>query len=97
MTGISIAGVGIAVATLAMALFTRVPKLRAGKPKRPERWEKAEIMRQLLALSELENSRAATASSVRFSARTSPLGVRPRHANLRTTAKSTLPIGPKTS
>jgi hypothetical protein len=97
MSGISIPGIGIALATLAIALFPRVPKLRIGKPKRPERWEKAEIIRQLLALSELEDRRAARASSVRFSAPTSTLGTRPSHANLKTTAKSTLPIRPKTS
>jgi len=94
MTGISIAGIGIALAMLAIAVFARVPK---SKPKRAERWEKAEIMRQLLALSELENGGRATASSVRFRAPASKLGIRPSHANLKTTAKSTLPIRARTS
>jgi hypothetical protein len=95
MTGISIAGVGIALAILAIAVIARVPK-RARKPKRAERWEKAEIVKQLLALSELENRRAAAASSVRFRAPAPRLGIRPGHANLKTTAKSAL-SRPKTS
>jgi len=97
MTGISIAGVGVALVMLAIAVFARAPK-RRGKPKRAERWEKAEIVRQLLALSELENRRAAaTASSLRFCAPRSTLGIRPSHANLKATAKSALPSRPKTS
>jgi hypothetical protein len=96
MTGISIAGLGIALAILAIAVFTRAQK-RAGKPKRAERWEKAEIVRQLLALSELENRRTAATSSTRFVTPTPRLGIRPSHANLKTTAKSALPSHPKTS
>ena len=33
-----------------------IMKVRAAKPKKPERWEKAQIVKRLLALSEQENS-----------------------------------------
>jgi hypothetical protein len=50
MTEIVTASAGIAVLTLIVVL------LGNRKPKRPEKWEKAAIMKQLLALSEREES-----------------------------------------
>jgi Protein of unknown function (DUF2934) len=46
----------------ALAVFAILAKICAGKPKRAEKWEKAEIVKQLLALSERENSISPIAS-----------------------------------
>ena len=43
----------------ALAVFAILAKYCAGEPKRPEKWEKGEIIKQLVALSEGENSTAA--------------------------------------
>lgn len=37
-----------------LAVFAIIMKVRARKPKRPEKWEKAQIMKRLIALSESE-------------------------------------------
>jgi Flp pilus assembly protein TadB len=50
MTGMLMASAVVAVLVLALALLAN------RKPKRAEKWEKAEIMKQLLALSEREES-----------------------------------------
>jgi hypothetical protein len=57
MTSIIIIGVVIALAAIVFAAMKWGPK-----PKKAKRGEKAEIMKQLLALSDLENSMAATAA-----------------------------------
>jgi len=46
----------------ALAVFAILAKTCAGKPKRAEKWEQGEIIKQLLALSERENSISAIAS-----------------------------------
>src|SRR5438552_1329331 len=46
----------------ALAVFAILAKTCAGGPKKPEKWEKGEIIKQLLALSDGENSSAAIAS-----------------------------------
>jgi hypothetical protein len=92
MFGVSFVGVGIALALVAIATFFVMPKLRAHKPKRPEPWEKAAIMKQLLARSEGEANLAATSPSAR--SRASASG--PSNAQLRTTAKTTLAMRSKT-
>jgi len=51
MTTIVLVGVAIA-----LVLFAIIVKARAGKPKRLEKGEKAQIVKQLLALSEHENT-----------------------------------------
>ena len=44
--------VGVASFLVVLAIIV---KARAAKPKKPERWEKAQIVKQLLALSERED------------------------------------------
>jgi hypothetical protein len=51
----------IAVVTT-LAVFTILAKTCAGKTKKAEKWEKGEIIKQLLALSERENSRSVVAA-----------------------------------
>ena len=51
MTTIVLVGVAIA-----LVLFAIIVKARAGKPKRLEKGEKAQILKQLLALSEREDT-----------------------------------------
>jgi putative alpha-1,2-mannosidase len=87
MIGLSTTEVVIALAALAMitlafaAFFTR-------KPKRAEKWEKAEIVKQLLALSEQESSSRFPAPAARPVARSS-------QSRLKTTTKATLPARAK--
>jgi hypothetical protein len=38
-----------------LVVFAIIVKARGGKPKKPEKWEKAQIVKQLLALSERED------------------------------------------
>jgi hypothetical protein len=54
---ISIAFIGVATALLVFAIAAKVC---GGEPKRPKKSEKAEIMKQLLALSEHENRTSGT-------------------------------------
>jgi len=51
----------IAVVTT-LALFTILAKTCAGKTKKAEKWEKGEIIKQLLALSECENRSSVVAA-----------------------------------
>jgi hypothetical protein len=51
----------IAVVTT-LAVFTILAKTCAGKTKKAEKWEKGEIIKQLLALSERENSSSVVAA-----------------------------------
>ena len=83
MIGASSIGVVIATAVLAIAVLALVAKLLADKPKRAEKWEKAEIMKQLLALSESENSVLATTPSTRLRAPASGNGMQPSAASRR--------------
>lgn len=39
-----------------LVMFAIIVKARGGKPKKPEKWEKAQIVKQLLALSEREDT-----------------------------------------
>jgi hypothetical protein len=54
-----------------------VAKLFPAKPKRAEKWEKAEIMKRLLALSEQEESRRVVQKAVRVRVQASRSGMRP--------------------
>jgi hypothetical protein len=45
-----------------LAVFTILAKICAGKTKKAEKWEKGEIIKQLLALSERENSSSVVAA-----------------------------------
>jgi hypothetical protein len=96
MFDISFIEIVIVLVVLLIAVLVFFPKKRAEKPKRPERWEKAEIVKQLLALSELENSLASTAPSFRSSASASKHAMRPANTHLKANA-SRLPIRSKTS
>ncbi len=60
MVSIVIIGVVIAV-----AMFAILAKSHGGGPKRAEKWEKAAIMKQLLALSDRESGVSAIAPAVR--------------------------------
>jgi DUF2934 family protein len=51
----------IAVVTT-LAVFTILAKTRAGKTQKAEKWEKGEIIKQLVALSERENSSSVVAA-----------------------------------
>jgi hypothetical protein len=83
MIGLSTTEVVIALAALVIVTLV-LAKLFAGKPKRAEKWEKAAIVKQLLALSEQESGSRFPAPAARPMARSN-------QARLKTTAKATLP------
>ena len=92
MAGITPIGISIALAVLAIGMLALVAIRWRGKPKpRAEKWEKAEIMRQLLALSEHENSLAAKAPSARAQARAPKQHRRTNNVRPKATSKITLP------
>jgi hypothetical protein len=98
MFGISSTVIALGVMTISalvllMALATR-------KPKRAEKWEKAEIMKQLLALSEQEavGRQAATAVRARTPvSRPTPSRpvTRPANMPLKASVKTNLPVRSK--
>jgi len=81
---IALAGVGVAALALLLKLFAR-------KPKRAEKWEKAEIMKKLLALSEQDPALASAAPSVRLRATTTKSGMRPSGAHMKAITSTALP------
>jgi hypothetical protein len=81
---IALAGVGVA----ALALLL---KLSARKPKRAEKWEKAEIMKKLLALSEQDPALASAAPSVRLRTTPAKPRMRPSGAHMKAMTSTTLP------
>jgi hypothetical protein len=85
-------GIVTVLAVLAIAAFFLVSKLGLDKPQRPEQWEKAAIMKQLLALSERETSPATTSARLRGSSAS-----KPSTAHLKPTVRATLPVRSKTS
>ena len=56
----------------ALAVFAILAKNCAGEPKRAEKWEKGEIIKQLVALSDGENSTAAISYPTARSLRRAP-------------------------
>src|SRR5215469_7108192 len=95
MMGLSSTWLMIALGVLAILVLMRVMKLFA-KPKRAEKWEKAEIMKQLLALSDQEEKRRlATAAAAR--ARTQPARpiTRPNPAPGKASTKVAMPVRAK--
>jgi hypothetical protein len=87
----------VALATAALFLLT---PLGRRKRKRPEKWEKAEIMRQLLALSDKETgARPATAPARSRPAASRPAPtrtpMRPPNLPIKANVKTTLPAGSK--
>ena len=69
---ISIVFIFIIGAATALAVFAILAKTYADEPKRAEKSEKGEIIKQLLALSERENSVSAIASPPPRSLRLAP-------------------------
>jgi hypothetical protein len=86
---ISSALIGVATALLVLTIMAKV---RRGEPKRAKKTEKAEIMKQLLALSEHENGTSGTASSVRFRTPLSSPEMRPDNATRKAVTKTSQPI-----
>ena len=66
----------IAVVTT-LAVFTILAKTCAGKTKKAEKWEKGEIIKQLLALSKRENSSSVVAAPPALSPRSYPDPTKP--------------------
>lgn len=48
---------------IALAAYVMLPKLWQGKPKPAQKWEKAQIMKQLLELSDRENNVSVVTTS----------------------------------
>jgi hypothetical protein len=70
---------------------------RVRKPKkRPEKWEKAAIMKQLLALSEREERLAGKVPSARLRTAAPRPGMRPVKAGPKTPARTALPVHTRT-
>ena len=95
MFGIS-AGIWIVLAGLAIGALALGAMLLGRKPKsRPEPWEKAEIMKQLLAMSDLE----ANAAKAKAPARPRPTATKPVKRSapvyLKSSAKSAQRVGSK--
>jgi hypothetical protein len=84
-TPVVIGAAGLATAGLALVL-----KVCSPKPKRPEKWEKAQIMKQLLALAE-QDPGLATAPSVRLRAPASKPTGRAAYPHLKASTRTTLP------
>jgi hypothetical protein len=83
MLSLSSTGFEITLGVVALVVLLLVAKMFTGKPKRAEKWEKAEIMKQLLALSEQEEGRRVTAPAVRVR----PQAARPGQAQVKATAR----------
>jgi hypothetical protein len=81
----------IGVAT-ALVICATMAKVFSDHPKKAEKSQKAEIIKQLLALSEHENRISATPSSVRLRAPLSNQGTRPGNAPRKTATKISQPI-----
>ena len=97
MMDISSTGVVLVAAALAVVVLALAAMLFPRKPKRAEKWEKAEIMKQLLALSENEESlRRPAPTAVRM--RTPAIArsaTRPGTSPLKATTKATMPARSK--
>jgi hypothetical protein len=97
MMGLSSTGFAIALGVVALSVLILVAKVFARKPKRAEKWEKAEIMKKLLALSEQEQGRrvAVPAAARPRSPAARPV-LRPAQANVKMSAKVGVPVRAKT-
>ena len=93
MFGLS-AGFLIVFAIIAIGVLALAVMLLAPRPKRAEKWEKAEIMKKLLALSEQEEGRRA-AASVKARPQAARPVTRPAAANLKATSKIATPVRAK--
>ena len=88
-------GFQVALGALGILMFALLVKLLGGKPKRAEKWEKAEIMKKLLALSEQEENLRRPAPAVRLRAPAPRQASRPAAAHLKASTKTTLPARSK--
>jgi len=84
-------GFEIALGALAILLLALLVKLPGRKPKRAQKWEKAQIMKQLLAASEREQNMNQSAPAVRLRAPAPRQTGRPAAAHLKASSKTTLP------
>src|ERR1700756_5055009 len=97
MIGLLSTEVVLALAVAAIALLALVVLLFRRKPKRAEKWEKAEIMKQLLALSEEEEkNRAAQAMRARTQAPLAKASMQHANVRMRVAGKGGLPVRAKT-
>ena len=94
MMDLSSTGFMIALGVLAILVLMLAMKLFA-KPKRAEKWEKAEIMKQLLALSEQEEKRSLAASVPRTRTQPSRVATRPTSAPVKASTKVAIPVRAK--
>jgi len=86
---ILLAGLAIGAIALVAIMISRKPKSR------PEPWEKAEIMKQLLALSELEANAAKVKAPVRPRTPPPKQGKRPAHAYSKVPSRPSQPVRSK--
>ena len=84
----------IAVAT-ALVLGAIIARIFARGPQKAEKTQKAEILKQLLAISERETRVSATPSSARLRAPSPVQGRLPGNAQRKTTTKISRPIRSK--
>jgi hypothetical protein len=94
MFGLS-TGFMIVFAVAAIGVLALAAVLLAPKPKRAEKWEKAEIMKRLLALSEQEEGRRTAAGTTRVRPQPARPVARPVPANLRAPSKIATPVRAK--
>lgn len=85
----------IALGVLAIGVLMLVMKLFTAKPRRAEKWEKAEIMKQLLALSEQEEQRRLAAAMPRTRTQPSRVATRPTPAPVKASTKVQIPVRAK--
>jgi hypothetical protein len=85
----------IALGVLAIGVLMLVMRLFTAKPKRAEKWEKAEIMKQLLALSDQEEQRRLAASMPRTRTQPSRVATRPTPAPAKMSTKVAIPVRAK--
>lgn len=94
MFGLS-TGFMIVFAIVAAGVLVLAAVLLAPKPKRAEKWEKAEIMKKLLALSEQEEGRRIAAPAIRVRPQPARPVTRPAQANLKANSKIVTPVRAK--
>jgi hypothetical protein len=86
---ISILFIGLASALLVFAIIARLP---GDGRKKAKKAEKAEIVKQLLALSERENTMSETAPSARPQRQLHSVSARPGNVPRKSAAKTSQPI-----
>jgi len=82
----------IALGVLAIGVLMLVMKLFPSKPKRAEKWEKAEIMKRLLALSEQEEQRRLAVPASRAKTQAVRPASRPTPTTVKASTKVAIPV-----